>query len=231
MRIVTYVEVASKDAEKAEKLIRSHILSSQSAEGKLETQGLRRTNHDNHFVILETWATPIAYDKHAVATQTLLFRNKLQTMLIAPMDIRRHAVLTTAPGEVSSEDQSLVYVVTHMDVAPPQQFSPCSVAPNPDGPCANDLIKAFAVSSRKHRGNVRFEVLTQTNRSNHMTVVEAWQSATARIAHLEHPQTVAFRSALAGTFPEVEFDSKKKSSQDLMLGSLWDERVYYKIQP
>lgn len=233
VRIVTYVEVVSKDVDKAEKLIRSYIQESQSAKGNLETQGLQRTNYDNHFVILETWASPVAYDEHTVTTHTLLFRNKLQAMLIAPMDIRRHAALTTAPEEVSSEDQSIVYVVTHMDVSPPQQFSPCSVAPNTEGPCANDLIKAFADSSRKHRGNIRFEVLTQNNRSNHMTVVEAWQSEATHTAHLEHSQTDAFRAALAGTVTvtDVEFDLKTKSSQDLMLGSLWDERVYRKIKP
>jgi len=232
VRIVSYVEVSTNHADEAEKLIRTYTREIQATAGNLETPGLRRIHNDNHFVILESWSTPDVYNQHSVAAKTILFRNKLQSMLIAPMDIRRHAVLTAAAAkEVAGQDQENIYVVTHMDVTPPQQFAPCSVAPDPDGPCANDLIKAFAVSSRKHSGNVRFEVLTQNNRSNHMTVVEAWGNVADHTAHLEHSQTVAFRSALAGKVPEIEFDEKTKPSEDLMIGSLWDERIYRKIQP
>lgn len=231
VRIVSYVEVSADNATDAEVLIRAYVKDSHAVQGNLEAEALRRIHHNNHFVILESWATPAAYDKHLTATKTRLFRSKLQPTLIAPMDVRRHAVLTTASEQPSVEDQSMVYVVTHVDVVPPQQFSPCTVAPDPAGPCANDLIKAFAASSRDHDGNRLFEVLTQSNRGNHMTVIEAWQNVAAHAAHHEHKDTVIFRSALAGTNPNIKFDTGSFLPKDLMIGSLWDERLYVKLKP
>src|SRR2546422_96076 len=64
-----------------------------------------------------------------------------------------------------------VYVVTHVDVIPPRKD---------DGVAA---VKQLADDSRKGDGNLRFEVVQQTNRPNHFTVVEIWKDAKAIDVH------------------------------------------------
>ena len=93
-----------------------------------------------------------------------------------------------------------VYVVSHVDVPPPKK---------------DDVIAALnplADASRKDAGNQRFEVVQQTSRPNHFTVVEAWKSKKAYdSARAADPQK-KFRDALGP-----------------MLGALYDERLYQSV--
>ena len=60
-----------------------------------------------------------------------------------------------------------VCAVTHVDVIPPQREN------------GTAAVKQLAEDSRKHAGNIRFDVLVQTNRPNHFTVVECWKDRKA----------------------------------------------------
>jgi quinol monooxygenase YgiN len=64
-----------------------------------------------------------------------------------------------------------IYVVTHVDVIPPRKE---------DGVA---LLRQLAADSGNDAGNVRFDVLQQTNRPNHFTVVEAWKDRNVFDAH------------------------------------------------
>jgi hypothetical protein len=64
-----------------------------------------------------------------------------------------------------------VYVVTHVDIIPTEQFPPCKRQVSDSGPCGIGLVEKLVTDSRKHAGNIRFDALTQANRPNHMTVV------------------------------------------------------------
>jgi quinol monooxygenase YgiN len=131
-------------------------------------------------------------------------------MLYAPYDERPHAGLAaTAPESIPQGDESTIYVLTHADIIPPEQFVPCKSRPDSSGPCGNELLINLATASRTHAGNMRFDVLTQSNRTNHMTVVEMWSSAAAQSAHQTRSDKKHFRFEV-----------------NLMTGSLWDERLY-----
>ena len=60
-----------------------------------------------------------------------------------------------------------IIVVSHVDVPPPRKDE-CIAALNP-----------LAEASRKGGGNQRFEVVQQTSRPNHFTVIEAWKDRKA----------------------------------------------------
>jgi quinol monooxygenase YgiN len=70
-------------------------------------------------------------------------------------------------------------------------------------------VKQLAGDSRTGEGNVRFEVVQQTSRPNHFTVVEIWANAMAVEAHSMSAATRQFRDKLAS-----------------MTGALYDERMY-----
>ena len=70
-------------------------------------------------------------------------------------------------------------------------------------------VKEFAEASRGADGNLRFDVLTQANRANHMTVIESWSNAAAKEAHISSSAARAFRQNLMP-----------------MSGALYDEREY-----
>ncbi|MDP3768112.1 MAG: antibiotic biosynthesis monooxygenase, partial [Dehalococcoidia bacterium] len=63
--------------------------------------------------------------------------------------------------------------------------------------------------SRTGAGNVRFEVVQQTNRPNHFTVIEIWKDAKAVEMHSMAEATRQFRDTLAP-----------------MSGALYDERMF-----
>ncbi len=70
-------------------------------------------------------------------------------------------------------------------------------------------MKQLADDSRKDDGNLRFEAVTQTNRQNHFTVIEAWRNRKTADAHSMNAKTRAFRDKLAPAS-----------------GALYDQRFY-----
>ena len=90
-----------------------------------------------------------------------------------------------------------LYVVTHVDVMP--KFTDAG----------RDLLKFFAVDSRKDAGAIRIDVLEELGRPNHSTVVEVWASRQAYEDHLAAEHTRAYRAKLQP-----------------MLGSPFDERLH-----
>jgi quinol monooxygenase YgiN len=90
-----------------------------------------------------------------------------------------------------------VVALTHVDLIP--TFKDIGVP----------KVKEFAEQGRTISGNLRFDVLAQANRANHMTVVESWSTMAAKDAHIAEPFVKSFRETLMP-----------------MSGSLYDERVY-----
>ena len=88
-------------------------------------------------------------------------------------------------------------MVSHVDVPPPRKDE-CIAALNP-----------LADASRKGGGNQRFEVVQQSSRPNHFTVVEAWKDKKAYDASRSADAQRQFRDKLGP-----------------MLGALYDERLY-----
>ena len=228
--IVTYIEVAADSVDEARDLIVEQTTVSLLEEGNLRFEALQRLGRGNHFVILEAWTDPNARAAHAASARTQAFRKALQPKLYAPYDERPHVGLAaTAPESIPEGDDTTIYVLTHADIIPPEQFAPCNRAPNVDGPCGNDLLVNLAKTSREHDGNIRFDILTQSNRGNHMTVVEMWDNADSQAAHQFHPDKKRFRDELAGVEAASGVNADPQFILNMMTGSLWDERLYRSI--
>jgi quinol monooxygenase YgiN len=87
--------------------------------------------------------------------------------------------------------------VTHVDFIPPKKD---------DGIAA---LQQLADPSRKDTGNLRYEVLQQGSRPNHLTLVEIWRDQDAFEKHEVAAHTKTFRML---ALP--------------MSGSLYDQRLY-----
>src|SRR5260370_11543542 len=83
---------------------------------------------------------------------------------------RVHGGRSIGPIDAASV-RDAIYVATHVDVIPPRKD---------DGVAA---LKRLGDESRRGAGNLRFEVVQQTNRPNHFTVVEMWKDSNAGEAH------------------------------------------------
>lgn len=225
--IVTYIEVDANKADAALDLIKAQAEASKAEDGSLRFEAIQRIGQDNHFVILEAWETPEARAAHAAAAHTLDYREALEPMLYAPYDERPHVGLVAADvASLPTGTENTIYVVTHADIIPPEQFAPCDRQVDPEGPCGNEMLVGLADFSRKHTGNMRYDVLTQSNRSNHMSVVEMWEDINAQQAHQIHPEKKSFRNELAGITPEGGVNPDAQFTPNMLTGSLWDERLY-----
>jgi quinol monooxygenase YgiN len=193
--VVTYIEVAPSATEQAAELIAAYAEASRRVDGSGRFQALQRIGRSSHFAILETWRSVAAQEAHAGSAPAARFRDDLVPLLYSPADARPHRDLITAASDDVGPDG--VFVVTHVDVIPS----------NTD--LAVELLQTLASASRGEDGSVRFDVLVQSNRGNHMTVVEAWESPESREEHYGAAHTKTFRGSL---FP--------------LSGALYDERLY-----
>jgi quinol monooxygenase YgiN len=196
----TYVEVAPPSTAQAATVLRQYGQASRKEPGHVRVEILQRLDRPNQFVILMAWKDQPALEAHRAATAMKDARDKLQPLLTSPNDERVHLGLSLGPGAAASAGGPL-YVVTHVDVIPPRKD---------DGVAA---LTQLAEHSRRDAGNVRFDVVQQTNRPNHFTVVEAWTDRKAFDAHGMAAHARRFREQLAP-----------------MSGSLYDERLYTELK-
>src|SRR5207249_3404175 len=114
-----------------------------------------------------------------------------------------HLVLATAMMSSAAiqpapaQDDATAYLVTYIDALPAAESQSAT------------LLKQLADASRKDAGNVRFDVLQQTARTNHFTVVEVWTDQKSSDAHELTAHGRQYRSDLAP-----------------MIGALYDQRFY-----
>jgi quinol monooxygenase YgiN len=149
-----------------------------------------------HFVIVETWKTPAAYD--AKASQRKQLADSMESMRVSGWDTRPYKTLTVASGTAEATPKS-VYVISHVDVAPDPKIA--------------GMLTTLATASRLEDGNIRFDVLLHTMRSNHFEVIETWQNQRALENHAAAAHTKKYRDDLQAS-----------------LGSPLDERVYKVIE-
>ena len=193
--MITYIEVIPAAKAQAATLLKELAAASKQDAGLLRFELLERTAPSNQFVIVEGWKDEAALTAHAASAHAKQFRDKMQAHLIAPIDDRLSIVTTASP--IAAAAGAGLYVVTHVDVAPPNRDK-IIVA-----------LKALADPTRKDKGNVRYDVLQQKNRTNHFTVVEAWTDQAADDAHEIAGHTKEFRGALGP-----------------LTGALYDQRWY-----
>jgi quinol monooxygenase YgiN len=192
--VVSYIEVAPGASDAAAKAARDYRNAARRESGVVQFEIFQRIHARHHFAIVAQWKDTKDFLAHGDAAHTKAFRRALGEDLIAPYDERRHHALNI--GNVVPARTGLV-AVTHVDIIPPARD---------EGIAA---VKTLADKSRGTPGNLRYDALTQSNRPNHMTLVEVWQDDEAYRTHLLTAHMKAFRDTL---LPRS--------------GSLYDERLY-----
>ena len=97
--------------------------------------------------------------------------------------------------------QEPVYVVTHIDLLP--NGTPAGVA----------ALKQFGAETAKEQGCVRFEILQQDGRPNHLTLVGIWKDRKAFDAH-----------------DSAAYTRELREKMQPLIGSPWDERLHNLIK-
>ena len=193
--VVTYIEVGPSAGDRTIELLSAYAEASREDDGNAFFHVLQRIGRPTHFAILEAWSSPRDQAAHASQSHTTRFRDNLAPFLYSPYDERPHVSVQTAPS--SSGGGNAIFALTHVDVIPTQLELGVS------------HLDAVVGPSRRDAGNLRFDVLGQSSRMNHMTLVEIWEDATAQAQHAgaDHSQTL-------------------RQQMLPLSGSLYDERLY-----
>jgi quinol monooxygenase YgiN len=194
--VVTYIEVVPSAEHEATGLLKEVAAASRKEAGNQRYDILQRIDRANQFVILEAWTDPKAAEVHAGGGVLKQFKDKLKPLQAGFYDERPSIGVgaASAPAPVS---EGTIYVVTHVDVAPPKKDD-CIV-----------LLKKLVGDAGKEPNAERIEAWQQTNRTNHFTVTEMWKNRAAQEAHIAAASTREFREQLGP-----------------MSGALYDERLY-----
>ena len=196
VHVATYIEIVVASVKDGVALLTQYRDASRKENGNMRAEVAREIGRPNRFVVLEVWKDQAAFEAHGKSASTSAFRDKLKTIHGAPHDERVHNTLNVGPNDAAGSKGAII-VVSHVDVPPPRKDE-CIAALNP-----------LADGSRKGGGSQRFEVVQQTSRPNHFTVVEAWKDKKAYDASRSADAQRAFRDKLGP-----------------MLGALYDERLY-----
>jgi quinol monooxygenase YgiN len=202
--VVSYIETMPSAEKQAAQLIDRYAASGREAAGNLRFQALQRIDRPNQFAFVSAWKDQKDAEAYAASATTEQFQSKLAPLLSAPYDERPHAGLEAgaaeAVGSIASarKTKSAIYVVTHVDIIPTKKD---------DGIAA---VKEISAPSRTETGNLRYEVLQQKSRPNHLTLAEIWSSQKALEAHEVAAHTLKMRQVLLP-----------------MEGALYDQRLYH----
>jgi len=195
----TYIELMPNAVGSGAGLLARYRNASRTQTGNRRFDVLREISRPNRFAILEVWADEAALESHEAAASTLHFRDRLKALWTAPYDERVGRRIYLGSGS-SKNGPGAIYVLTHVDVMPNHQDD------------AVKLLKTMSVETANEYGNISYEVLQQSSRGNHLTVIEEWTNNRTYDAHVEAPHTRAFREGLS-----------------VMQGALYDERLYDKV--
>jgi quinol monooxygenase YgiN len=197
--VVSYIEVAPSSARTAAvSVLRALSKVTRKEAGNSGFEVLQRIGRPQQFAILEVWSDAKAQASHAAVAGAQL-RDKLKPYLAAPIDERLHTGFAVGQSKVSDAG-SVVYVLTHVDLIG---------AKKDEGLAA---IKQLSIDSAQDAGILRYDVLQQSSRPNHLTLVEVWRGKVALEKHEVAAHTRKFRDVLLP-----------------MSGSLYDQRLYQMI--
>ena len=193
---VTYVEVMPTSRTDGIASLKRYREATRKEDGNLRCEVVSRIGQPHQLAILEVWKDQKSFEAHGKSANTTQLRDKIQAIRNAPIDERVHVGVSVGPLQPGPAGDA-VYVATHVDVIPPRKE---------DGLAA---VKQLGETSRGSTGNLRYEVVQQTNRANHFTVIEIWKDAKAVEAHSMAEATRQFRDKLGP-----------------MSGALYDERMF-----
>jgi quinol monooxygenase YgiN len=178
--VVTYVEIVPSLASEARQLILAHSADAAKASGAVKIDALERVGYSSHFALIEQWQSSSAKQAYGATDAAMKFRAALGPLQSAAYDERIQAPLAVGPSSLGSADP--LVIMTHV---------------------------AFVEQGRGAAGNRRFDVLVQTSRKNHMTIIENWDAPADKTSWISTAVARSFREDLQPTS-----------------GSLYDERAY-----
>ena len=195
--VITFFETGAGAAPKAIAQLRPFAAATRKEDGNKGFLALQEIARPSRFAMIEVWRDKAAAEGHGASLGAL--RDQLQSLFASPFDTRNNFGLSVAGPAIGAEPGggNPVYVLTHVDVPPASKDQTI------------DMLKQLAEASRKESGNIRFDVLQQEGRTNHLPLIEAWRDAQAQSAHAIANHTRAFRTQLVP-----------------MQGALYDERLY-----
>jgi quinol monooxygenase YgiN len=163
-------------------------------DGALSTVLLQELGRPERFVLYAVFADEAALKAH----QSGAVRKGLDAAVAgstqAPIDERIGTAITAEPLKASRGD---LYVLTHIDVAPPGAAD------------AAGWLKGQAAAALQTTGCHGFEVSVQAGRTNHFTVAHAWRDALSFADYAGRDDARRVRRQLNG-----------------IKGALYDERLY-----
>lgn len=177
---VAYVEVESEAVARMRSVFARYRDASRPEAGFGDLELLEQGGHPGMFVVIERWRNRESAEAHGKADSTKQFHEALDPLRVSGYDERPYKDLAT--GQASAAGAETVYVVTHVDVAPPGD--------------AAALLRRLADDSRNEPGCLRFDILQHAERANHFTIVEAWRTRAARDRHVAAAHTRRYRDAL-----------------------------------
>ena len=179
---VAYVEVMSSARNALIAAVSAYREASRREEGYERIELFAQPERPGHFVIIETWRDPQAFAAHGMAPHVRQFRDSLEAIRVSGYDERPYRALSVAPPPAAVPSQA-IHLVAHVDIGGQQANVP-------------GMLTQLAEESRKERGALRVDVLQNTVRQNHFTVVETWASRAAHEAHAAAPHTKRYRDTL-----------------------------------
>jgi quinol monooxygenase YgiN len=192
---VGYIEVQPGKEKQAHRLILDHVTEAKRAAGVVSVDALAREGYPDQFALVEQWQSQKAKDDYAAGASVKDFRANLAKIEAAALDERIQGPLFVETDKPAALPP--IVVMTHIDVIPTALET------------ARGRIKQLVDGNRHKNANVRYDILVQTNRQNHMTLIEGWKSQSDKNAESAATETVSFRHDLLP-----------------MSGSPYDERTY-----
>jgi len=192
---VAYIEVLPGKEKQGRRLILDHVADARHAAGVVSVDALAREGYPDQFALIEQWQSQKAKDDYAAGASVKDFRANLAKIESAALDERIQGPLFVESDKPAALPP--IVVMTHIDVIPTALET------------ARGRIKQLVDGNRHKNANLRYDILVQTNRQNHMTLIEGWKSAADKNAESAAAETVSFRHDLLP-----------------MSGSPYDERTY-----
>ncbi len=193
--VVGYVEASQSSKASTRAALRALRDASRKEAGNTGFDVLQRIDRPQQFVVLEGWKDAKSQSDHAAAASTKQSMEKLKAHLVAPYDERPSSGFMV--GSAKNPSTRSVMTVTHVDFVG---------AKKDDGLAA---LKQLSTDSAKEAGLQRFDIWQQTNRPNHITLIEGWSGMSTLEAHEKAEPSRKFREALLP-----------------MGGALFDQRIF-----
>jgi quinol monooxygenase YgiN len=194
---VAYIEVKPSGRTAAIQALKQYREACRVNDNSIRTELFEQADRTGHLLLVETWKSQAAFDAGTAAIRKRL-TDAIEPIRLSGWDERPYKTLSVASGAAEPNGRS-VFVISHVDVTPDPKIAA--------------MLKDLAEKSRLEEGNVRFDVLAHTMRSNHFEVIETWSNQKSLDNHAASAHTRQYRD---GVQP--------------MLGSPLDERIYKAIE-